>query len=86
MFHNDKFKKLKKRVEYLKEDEKEVHEMAGVMETYAKEYANECVLKQKVEIADNIMGNYNFSLDDACKMAQITVEQYKAAKEKEYND
>ena len=29
------------------------------------------------------MENYNFSLDDACKMAQITVEQYKAVKEKE---
>ena len=52
---NEKFKNLKKRVEYLKDDEKEVHEMAGVIE----EYANECVLKQKAEIVDNIVENYN---------------------------
>lgn len=81
--NNDKFKNLKKRVDYLKGDKEEVLKMAGTMKEIAKEYAKECVMKEKIESVDNLINDYDFSLEDACKVIRITVEQYKAVKEKE---
>jgi len=81
--NNDKFKNLKKRVDYLKGDKEEVLKMAGTMKEIAKEYAKECVMKEKIELVDNLINDYDFSLEDACKVTRITVEQYKAVKEKE---
>ena len=77
--NNDKFKNLKKRVDYLKGDKVEVIKMAGTMEEYAKEYA----MKEKIESVDNLINDFEFSLEDACKVQRITVEQYNSVKEKE---
>ena len=80
---NNKFKNLKNRVEYLKDNVKEVLNMSGVIERYAQEYAEECVLQIKAESVDSLIENSDFSLEEACRLMKISVEQYKEEKQKQ---
>ena len=40
-------------------------------------------LKKLVDAADNLIHNRNFSIEEACEIVNITIEDYKAVKEKE---
>ncbi|MBQ6996418.1 MAG: hypothetical protein IJN64_18325, partial [Lachnospiraceae bacterium] len=70
---NSKFKNFQKRVNYFKEDKEGVKKMSNVIENYA--------LKKVVDIVDNLVENHNFSVEEACKAGNISVEEYKAFKE-----
>lgn len=48
--------------------------MSNVIENYA--------LKKVVDIVDNLVENHNFSVEEACKAGNITVEEYQEFKEK----
>ena len=72
---NPKFKKFQKRVKYFKEDKEGVLKMCEAFEKYA--------LKKLVNAADNLINNHGFSIEEACETVNITIEDYKAVKEKE---
>ena len=72
---NPKFKKFQKRVKYFKEDKEGVLKMCEAFEKYA--------LKKLVNAADNLINNHGFSIEEACEIQGITVDDYKTIKEKE---
>ena len=72
---NPKFKKFQKRVKYFKEDKEGVLKMCEAFDNYA--------LKKLVNAADNLINNHGFSIEQACEIQGITVEDYKTIKEKE---
>lgn len=43
---------------------------------------NNYVLKRLVDAADKLIEEHNFSMEEACKIENITVEEYKEYKEK----
>lgn len=70
---NSKFKNFQKRVNYFKEDKEGVEKMSNTFNNY--------VLKRLVDAADKLIEEHNFSMEEACKIVNITVEEYKAFKE-----
>ena len=76
---NPKFKRFQKRVKYFKEDKEGVFKMCEAFDKYASNYA----LKKLVNAADNLINNHGFSIEEACETVNITIEDYKAVKEKE---
>ncbi len=69
-----RFSRLQRRVNYLKENKEGVKIMCEAIENYA--------LKKLVDAADNLIENYNFTEEEACKVQNITVEEYRDFKRK----
>lgn len=69
-----RFRRFKKRVNYLKENKEGVKIMCEAIENYA--------LKKLVDAADNLIENYNFTEEEACKVQNISVEEYRDFKKK----
>ena len=49
--------------------------MSGAVEKYAKKYAKEYVVKEKVILVKNLMANTNFTLDQALNVLGIQGEE-----------
>ncbi len=71
---NSKFKNFQKRVNYFKEDKEGVEKMSSTFNNY--------VLKRLVDAADKLIEEHNFSVEEACKIVNITVGEYQEFKEK----
>lgn len=71
------YEQAKEKVKDLVPMDEGVFKMCEEFDKYASKYA----LIKLVDAADNLINNHNFTIEEACKVQGITIEEYKAIEE-----